>query len=29
MNKRGHGHNQEYADNLSESKRRKLPALAR
>ncbi|EOA16357.1 hypothetical protein CARUB_v10004503mg [Capsella rubella] len=28
MNKRGHGHNQEYADNLPESKRQKLPALA-
>ncbi|XP_010436318.1 PREDICTED: calmodulin-binding protein 60 F-like [Camelina sativa] len=28
MNKRGHGHNQEYADTLPESKRQKLPALA-
>ncbi|AEE85844.1 Calmodulin-binding protein [Arabidopsis thaliana] len=29
MNNRGHGHNQEHADNLPESKRQKLPALAR
>ncbi|VVB17308.1 unnamed protein product [Arabis nemorensis] len=28
MNKREHGHNQDYTDNLPESKRRKLPALA-
>ncbi|XP_024005570.1 calmodulin-binding protein 60 F isoform X1 [Eutrema salsugineum] len=28
MNKRGHGRNQEYTDNLPESKRQKLPALA-
>ncbi|XP_010447628.1 PREDICTED: calmodulin-binding protein 60 F [Camelina sativa] len=28
MNKRGHGHNQEYAETLPESKRQKLPALA-
>ncbi|CAD5329594.1 unnamed protein product [Arabidopsis thaliana] len=28
MNNRGHGHNQEHADNLPESKRQKLPALA-